>query len=170
MIITPTTDVLEEQAVSGRWRSMTRAHAGAWNNPNFAMNYVVDWLVNVLTIAGWAQQEKRAETLFAMFRERMSRMVDLILRLRKGIGEDITSAHIDAKRFRSGEVFDSRTMDDTYADDRRNTGQVRGVFSPTTASPGEKVAGTTEIGLVRVVKGHQPFILLKPKVVLCSAL
>jgi hypothetical protein len=97
-------------------------------------------------------------------------MVDLILRLRKGVGEDITSAHIHAKRVRAGETFNSRLMDDTYADDRRNTGQVRGVFSPTSASSGEKVAGTTELGLVRFVKGHQPSLLLKPKVVLCSAL
>jgi hypothetical protein len=162
--------LIEEQAVSGRWRSMTRAHARVWETPEFATNSVVDELVHVLTVAGWAQQEDKKASLIGMFRERLSMIADLTIRLRKGIGEDITSAHIDPKRFRAGEKFDSRTMDDTYADDRRNGEQVRGVDGLSEASSGEKVAGTTEIGLVRVVKGHQPEVLLKPKVVLCSAL
>jgi hypothetical protein len=161
---------IEEQAVSGRWRSMTRAHDIAWDTPDFAINFVVNSLIHILTIAGWAQQENKGEVFIGMFRERVSMIVDLTLRLRKGIGEDITSANINPKRFHAGENFDSRVMDDTYAGDRGNGEHVHSAISPGSASSGEKVAGTTEIGLVRVVKGHQPEVLLKPKVVLCSAL
>lgn len=161
--------IIEEQAVSGRWRSMTRAHARARDTPDFATNYIVDGLVHVLTIAGWVQDNKKT-ALINMFQGRVSMIVDLTIRLRKGTGEDITSATINLKRFHSGEKFDSRVMDDTYADDRRNGEQMGSVFSPRLVSSGERVAGTTEIGLVRVVKGRQPEELLKPKVVLCSAL
>lgn len=148
---------------------MTRAHARARDTPDFATNYIVDGLVHVLTIAGWVQDNKKT-ALINMFQGRVSMIVDLTIRLRKGTGEDITSATINLKRFHSGEKFDSRVMDDTYADDRRNGEQMGSVFSPRLVSSGERVAGTTEIGLVRVVKGRQPEELLKPKVVLCSAL
>jgi len=150
---------------------MTRAHARALENPDFAMTYVIKKLVDVLTIAGWAQQGDKEKALLGMFRERVSVVVDMALRLRKGIGEDITSASIDPLYFRPGKNFDSRMMNDTYADDRRNVKQpVRGVISTESAISGEHVAGTTEIGLLRVVKGHEPEVLLKPKVVLRSAL
>ena len=147
---------------------MTRAYSRTWDTPDFAINVIVNGLAHVLTIAGWAQQENKEAVLSRMFRGRVLVIAEMALRLRKGIGEDITSANIFLKACRSGEEFDSRVMDDTYADSRRNGEQVRGTSSANSAS--EKVAGTTEIGLVRVVKGHQPEILLKPKVVLCSAL
>lgn len=149
---------------------MTRVHARESDDPDFATNAVVKGLVDVLIIAGWARHEDREQALMSTFRERVSMFVDLTLRLRKGIGEDITSTHITPKWLRSGEKFDSHIMDDTYADDRRNGKHVRGLSSPSSTGSGEKVAGTTEIGLVRVVKGRQPEVLLKPKVVLCSAL
>lgn len=149
---------------------MTRAHTRAWESPDFAINAIVDGLIHVLTFAGWTQQENKDGVFISMFRERVWMIVELMLRLRKGIGEDITSAHIHLKEFRAGEEFDPRAMDDTYADDRRNGKQASDGNDPNSASSSEKVAGTTEIGLVRVVKGHQPEILLKPKVVLCSAL
>jgi len=55
-------------------------------------------------------------------------------------------------------------MDDTYAEERTSGLEVG------SDRPGERVGGTTDIGLRRVVKGCQPEMLLKPKVVLCSAL
>ena len=127
------------------------------------MSSLTNGLVDVLILFGWVQQERKDEGLFERFQERMIKIVELALHLRQGIGEDITSAHIEAVQFRPNFTFDPNIMDDTYAEDRKVEGG-----GP--RRPSERVAGTTEIGLQRLVKGRQPEMLLKPKVVLCSAL
>jgi hypothetical protein len=168
--------LIEEQAVSGRWRSMTRAHAIPTDITEWAAAYIVRGLVDVLTVAGWAAQENKNAALIAKFQERLSIIVNLTLELRKGIGEDITSAYIAPQLFSYGEKFDAHVMDDTYADNRRSGEQVHGEAgeggSSSVSSGEEVVAGTTEIGLARAVKGqwYQFEVMLKPKVVLCSAL
>ena len=143
---------------------MTRARAKSWDDRDYIMSSLVMGLVDVLSLFGWVQEERKGGVsgLFERFRERMIKIVELALQVRQGIGENITSAHIRAVQFRPNFTFDPNIMDDTYADDRMD-GLEKGGST-------ERVAGTTEVGLERLVKGRQPEMLLKPKVVLCSAL
>jgi hypothetical protein len=87
-------------------------------------------------------------------------IVNAVLRLQAAVGEDVTSGDLGTHVVLSNTEFDPLTMDDGLPQDRE---------APVTGR-GECVAGTTDIGLHRSVKGSSLLVLSKPKVVLCSAL
>lgn len=95
-----------------------------------------------------------------MFRERLEIIANLVLRLQAAVGEDVTSGDMKTYTVASNVEFNPSTMDDVFSEGRG---------SPS-AERGGRVAGTTDIGLQRSVRGSDPVIVSKPKVVLCSAL
>lgn len=158
---------LENQAAAGRWRAMTRAQFTAENDHDVVKKYLLENLAFTLVIAGCGQSDAHTQMFFAHLQERLSTIVNHVLRLRNAIGKDITS--MDLKPFtvppQSAFVFD--TMEDTYGEARKVGGAGR---SPHVS---EKVAGTTEFGVRKCVKGTKGIeesILLKAKVIFCSAL
>jgi len=158
--------IAEDQAVSGRWRSLTRQHIQQLLNETpeniksrFAV-HIADSLADVLLCAGLHNKHSQVgEAVIAMASEKIINVVDIALRLNHMLGEDITSADIETTWVHSQEPFDSMWMEDDYGDWRGNGhGAVR-------------VLCTTDLGLRRLVKakndnGWEDKVLVKPKVAL----
>ncbi|RDB20572.1 hypothetical protein Hypma_012272 [Hypsizygus marmoreus] len=154
----------ETQAVAGRWRSMARASIDDGGKAGFQFTTIVDALTKVLVVAGCSKQETNPNAFFEKFKERLSMIINLTTRLQSAVGQEITSTDIHPWVFSAGEVFDPSTMDDTYGEERKSTSS-QGIR--------RRIAGTTELGLFKRTKyagGTRTDMLLKPKVVLCSAL
>lgn len=158
----------EEQAVSGRWRALTRTHLHRMlgREPDMSM-YMVDAFVNVLITAGY--QEKPAalqDRIMNDFAGRIRVILQAAQRLNRSIGEGVTSCDLEALYIAPSVSYDPTTMEDA--------------FNETTpkdkATTPEKVLCTTDLGLVRAEKVSgavgewQELVLLKPKVVLPSGL
>ncbi|KAF9465186.1 hypothetical protein BDZ94DRAFT_414048 [Collybia nuda] len=157
----------EKPAVSGRWRSLTRAQMRNGEDRQGMLSHVVSQVIEVLLVAGWSAQGLSAtEPGFNL--ERLVIVVDLALRLNTAIGQDITSVDILPVTIQAGAKFNSKTMEDTYAADVE-----RGHTQNEDVVANDVVAGTTDIGLRRISRdlegGPRTDILLKPKVILRSA-
>lgn len=133
----------EDQAVAGRWRSLTRAHIGVategWSQE------VMRGITSIMDLAGWttspddlAQFEKRLSSIFKALRD-----------VRKATGEDVTSADLEVYAIRRGEGFDRAHMEDSYGDDRAGPSAQEG-------EP-ERVTGPSGLGLrkVMLIKGRE---------------
>ncbi|KAF8058636.1 hypothetical protein FPV67DRAFT_1676203 [Lyophyllum atratum] len=152
-----------KQSAAGRWRSMTQCHATQSDTATHCLAWLATSIVEVLILAGYSPQDTKT-TLPDSFQEGLSVVNNLVLRLRTAIGEQVTSMDIGAFAVRSGVIFNPEEMDDTYAEERRVGGKNKA---------GERVAGSTELGLtsrVKVGEEIQTAVMLKPKVILCSAL
>ncbi|KAF8058638.1 hypothetical protein FPV67DRAFT_1676205 [Lyophyllum atratum] len=153
----------DKQSAAGRWRSMTKSHATHPKSVRRWLRWLTASIVDILILAGCAPQDTKTN-LPDSFQEGLSMINNLAFRLRTAIGEQVTSQDIIPVAFDSGCDFNPDDMDDTYAEERRAGGK---------DAAAERVAGSTELGLtsrVKVAEGTQVTILLKPKVVLCSAL
>ncbi|KAH0588422.1 hypothetical protein H2248_004271 [Termitomyces sp. 'cryptogamus'] len=151
----------EKQSVAGRWRSMTQMHAAAEDGPDLTLHMILRAVESILIVT---RVEYRPS--INQFQERLSTINTLSLHLRSSIAQRITSMDIYPFTFRPGIAFDPSRMDDTYAEERKSN--LRAV------EVGEPIAGSTELGLfsrVRAINGKvETKVMLKPKVVLCSAL
>ncbi|KAG5644297.1 hypothetical protein DXG03_008715 [Asterophora parasitica] len=108
--------------------------------------------------------EKEPTKLPDNLQSRLSMIVTLMLCLRTAIGESVTSMDIMPCIIKEGSEFNPEVMDDTYADERGPAGR---------SKDGERVAGSTELGLrslVRINQSTQEALMLKHKVILSSAL
>lgn len=157
----------ETQAVGGRWRALTRAHAqkvalqeGDLHATMVA--HISDTLVIIVVAAGCTKSYEEAYRTFTQkFGERISNIVKMASRLNKAMGEEVTSADLWPINATSGEKFDSATMED---------------FESHGEDLDEKaILCTTALGLQRsekVVRGDavefKVTTLLKPKVALES--
>jgi hypothetical protein len=117
---------------------------------------------HILAVAGWSQRLLNEQGFLAVFHEKLARIGTLALRLQTTVGEAITSGDMRSLSILPNANFDPNIMEDGFLENRRSA------ETPTLA--GERVAGTTDIGLQRSMKGSIFQVLRKPKVVLCSAL
>ena len=147
----------EEQAVSGRWHAITRAHTRpsteTWTTE------LCQKLFSILTIAAWAPNYPDSKALFI---RRLPPIFKAVSELRIVLGEKFISADLDVPGFDCDTPYDPLVMDDAYGDYRH----------PNDKQALETVVGTTGIGLkVRKTKGAPHFEnVISAKVVLESTL
>ncbi|KAF5374678.1 hypothetical protein D9615_008988 [Tricholomella constricta] len=152
----------DKQSAAGRWRSMIQSHATRSDTLAHSLRWITHCTAETLVLAGWSPPE--SSRFPDNLQDRLSVIINLALRLRTAIGENITSIDILPITVEQGSEFNPETMDDTYAEDK-------GPFRKSKA--GERVAGSTELGLCSRIKVDEDFqggMLLKPKVILCSVL
>ncbi|KAG6918268.1 hypothetical protein DXG01_015642 [Tephrocybe rancida] len=155
----------EEQAVSGRWRALTRKYL-----PNTAEHELsllfVDAFVNILLVADavmiHAELQKAIETRFA---ERVSIIVKGAQRLRKAIGEEVTSCDFEVLFVNYDTPFSPAQMDDAFV-----SGFEKGREEP------EPVLCATELGLEKNERqpgkegSWESIVLVRPKIALKSGI
>ncbi|KAF8161577.1 hypothetical protein B0H34DRAFT_653515 [Crassisporium funariophilum] len=157
----------EEQAVSGRWRQLTRTHLQRMLTyaPDLSTD-MAEAFANILVAAGLKDTPAALhEQIMTCFGERIQLVMKYAQQLNKKIGEGITSCDLEALYIAPDVTYNSGSMEDYLgADD----------LSP--AKPQEQVLCTTDLGLVRAEKVSgttgewQESVLLRPKVVLPSGL
>ncbi|RXW25680.1 hypothetical protein EST38_g187 [Candolleomyces aberdarensis] len=151
----------EDQAVAGRWRSLTKAHLPSsttgWDHSLMLA------ICSSMSVAGWAT---RSTEEVAHIEKRLSSIFKPLIDLRKATGEDVTSADLEISIVQPGHTFDPAYMEDAYADGRSS--------SKSKKSAPEAVISTSGLGLHRLVVKRakvggvqrQMEILSMPKVVL----
>lgn len=126
----------EEQAVSGRWRAITHAHArisaSGWASEVSAI------LVKILPISGYDPSSYPQSE----FEQKLEPIFKTVLDLRIALGEHFTSADIEPYTVSPGRHFDPKVMGDSLADGRaqRENQDLQGVRS-------DMVVATSGIGL-----------------------
>jgi len=161
----------EDQAISGRWRALTRTHVQSMLHGDSDVSldlvpHIADTLVDVLLVAGLkSTHEQIHEVVMSTFGEKLTIVVRAALALNWVIGKDITSADLEPITVLWETEFDPALMEDVNGSDSGGGLKV-GV---------EHVLCTTDLGLQRVVKSKeegepvwQTNMLLKPKVALES--
>lgn len=156
----------ETQAISGRWRALTRAHAQkvALQHDDLhstMVTHISDTLVVIMVAAGCTKNYDDAYREFTQkFGERVSNIVKMAVRLNKIIGEEVTSADLWPTHGAAGEKFDGDSMED---------------FEGQSDQAGKPVLCTTALGLARSEKlaatdtaEFKYAVLKKPKVALES--
>jgi len=154
----------EEQAVSGRWRAITRAQERTSSDV-----YKKDLMKNlyaILKISFWFLPSEHQSGLEQNFLPFFKAIDDLKISL----GEKFTSADLEAYEISAGKEYDAHYMVDAFGDARRNRSQ---------QDHSDTVAGTAGIGLQNIIyirgpDGHfekkQSENVLSPKVILSSTL
>ncbi|KAH6897980.1 hypothetical protein BKA70DRAFT_746930 [Coprinopsis sp. MPI-PUGE-AT-0042] len=102
----------EDQAVAGRWRSLTRAHlsisTAEWTKD--AMRVITC----IMGLAGWNTQMPDDLT---QFERRLESIVKALCEARKATGEDVTSADLEVFVVYRGDDYHPGLMEDSYGDD-----------------------------------------------------
>ncbi|EIW80578.1 hypothetical protein CONPUDRAFT_57412 [Coniophora puteana RWD-64-598 SS2] len=164
----------ENQAVAGRWRALTRAHAQKIafredaQHSTLLVTNLSEALVLVLVAAGCAgTYDETYKRIASAFGARISALVDMATRLNRAMGEEVTSADLWPAYIEFGTPFNGDDMRDMYAED--------GDDANAQESEGHVVLCTTELGLIRSekaqVEGRPEFStthLVKAKVALES--
>ena len=126
----------EQQAVSGRWRALTRAQirptSATWRDE------LMKGLGNIFKIAEWSIGS--GEKLIA-FEQKLPAIFKAVEDLRLALGEKVTSIDLEISVARPGVPFDHRWMEDGYSYARKGN----------TKKTIKSVAGTTGIGLKKVI-------------------
>ncbi|KDR69829.1 hypothetical protein GALMADRAFT_255647 [Galerina marginata CBS 339.88] len=154
--------VSEEQAVSGRWRALTRSRTRP-TSENW-MAEVIEHLRGVLIIASWDSPPSPENQ--SAFEQKLVPIFKAVEDLRVALGEKFTSADLEVGTVRSGSKFEP-WMEDAYGDGRQSGGK---------QASQDIVCGTTGLGLKQVIidKGLNPperfTPVLPPKVVLRSTI
>jgi len=151
----------EEQAVSGRWRALTRRHTRpgteTWTKELYQR------LQSVMIVASWGPRIPENEE---SYRNRLPSIFKAINELRIATGEKFTSADLDIFVFECDKAYDPTIMEDAYGDGRQSSGK---------RAP-EAIVGTTGIGLGKVVsEGSEGDVLqvqtlIPAKIVLTSTM
>jgi len=151
----------EEQAVSGRWRALTRTHTRP--STETWCKELYKKLQSVLTMASWAPRSPENEESYG---NRLPSFFKAINELRMAIGENFTSADLVISVFECDKIYDPAIMEDAYDDGRQFSGK---------RAP-EAIVGTTGIGLGKVMAErsakHQFRVqtLIPAKIVLTSTM
>jgi len=123
----------EEQAVSGRWRALTRANLNTRASTETWERELLSKLQSVLMIASWGIRSPGS------YGHRLPSIFKAISELRVAIGE-FTSAELDIFVFECDRIYNPAHMDDAYSGGRQSSGK---------RAP-EVIVGTTGIGLGKV--------------------
>ncbi|KAJ7578242.1 hypothetical protein C8J56DRAFT_797701 [Mycena floridula] len=144
----------ESQAVSGRWRALTRKYAKYHESDTVQISRLLQKFVEavaaVLHLSGW--KLSIANQLKSQIEGKLSAVVQLMLELDKAMGCEVTSWDFSVSRVKIGTTFSSTTAVDVN----------QGVNIPARS----KIIGTADLGLAVQAKGSQRIITLKPKVIL----
>ncbi|KAH0588420.1 hypothetical protein H2248_004269 [Termitomyces sp. 'cryptogamus'] len=151
----------EEQAISGRWRALTRRYL-----PNVAeheLSYLfIDAIINILLVANAVQShDELLKTVETRFAERIAIIVRSAQNLRKAIGEGVTSCDFEVIFIDHDTMFSPAQMDDEYAGDFEQEGPV---------------LCTVQLGLQKIERrsGKEAIwegtILVRPKIALKSGI
>ncbi|KAG6918258.1 hypothetical protein DXG01_015632 [Tephrocybe rancida] len=146
------------QSVFGRWRAMTRSQTNYAESQGSVYIYLHRRIRDVLSLAGWPSHIPSNQAFLERFKDRIEHIVRLSLKLHRVASEDMTSRELRTRMVYPEEKFDGSVMDEAFPDEM-NRGE----------RTGERVSGTTDLGLMRIV-GSESRILRKPKVVVLSAL
>jgi len=152
----------EEQAVSGQWRALTRAHTRPSRTETWK-NELYQKLTSVLKIASWAPRSAESGECFS---DLLPSLFKAFNQLRMVIGEKFTSADLDTRVFECDRIYNPAQMDEAYtsSDGRHSSGK----------RASEAIVGTTGIGLEKFIaetKGvRRVRILIPAKIVLWSTL
>lgn len=136
----------EDQAVSGRWRSITRAQLRR-SSPNDVggLQSFVNAIKGILDVAGWSIRDADQEQLERV----LSPLSKAVQSLRKALGEDVTSLDMEVTTIDAGQMFDAEHMEDGFGGSGKSSSPSRLKI----ASAPENVVGTTGLGL-RTRKGQ----------------
>jgi len=151
----------EDQAVSGRWRALTRANTRP--NSESWKDELYQRLQSILIIAAWGPRTTENEQSYG---NRLPSIFKAINELRIAIGEKFTSADLEIFVFECDMPFDSVSMEDAYGDGRQTGGK---------RAP-EAIVGTTGIGLAEVIvertakDGFRVRTVIPAKIVLASTM
>lgn len=165
--------ILEDQEIAGRWRALTRTYArrtlqNGLDISSSLRSNILGIIRDVLLVAGCtAYPLIIQEELGSKLSERMSALINLTIRLRQALGEEITSGDLHVTWIPSDVEFDPATMEDIGGQGLARIRQDR---------KKERVLCTTELGLQRLVRagprGYErswhKTDLLKTKVALLS--
>ena len=137
--------VSEDQAVSGRWRSITRAQLrrSSPNDVNGLQSFVRA-IKGILDVAGWTTQDAGQEH----FERVLSPLSKAVQSLRKALGEDVTSMDMEVTTIDAGQIFDGEHMEDSFGGGKSSSPSRLKI-----SSAPENVVGTTGLGL-RTRKGQ----------------
>ncbi|KAJ2917959.1 hypothetical protein MD484_g2422, partial [Candolleomyces efflorescens] len=118
----------EDQAVVGRWRSITKSHipfsTGGW------WNSLTRTLVSIMKAAGWvALPDDGGRHL----QQRLAPIFQLLVELRRAMGEVVTAVDLELVGINSGEPFDQISMQAACSDGRNE--------SPDSGRSGQKKVG-----------------------------
>lgn len=157
----------EAQAISGRWRALTRANiprrqCDELQLTSLLTTKLLSGLADILLAAGCnASQAELVTALSSKFREKVLFLVTLAVRVNKIVGEDVTSGDLEVLTVPPASLFDPANMEDVYNEAASGTGA--------------RVLCTTDLGLRKRVrismtgekeKQWAVTTLLKPKVAL----
>ncbi|KAF8959230.1 hypothetical protein BDZ97DRAFT_1667372 [Flammula alnicola] len=158
----------EEQAISGRWRQLTRTHLQRMlaHEPDLSSD-MMNAIANIFTTAGLKDSPEMVhERISNRFAARIAVVMKLAQGLNKRIGEGITSCDLEALYIAPDVTYNSITMEDAM-----------GLASAGGVGSGrETILCTTDLGLVRAEKiagamgDWKESVLLRPKVVLYSGI
>ncbi|KAI0314646.1 hypothetical protein OF83DRAFT_1063485 [Amylostereum chailletii] len=151
----------EPEQVARKWRSLTHQYA-RWTRQDRSkaqktiVNHIKEHLADVLVAAGHASDHMMSlAAVHARVGAHVSNVVRLAFELNEVLGQGLGAYDMSPAHFSYGTTFDPETMQDGYPttmpediDGRRG-----------------KVLCTTDLGLVRVMKGRED-VLVKPKVAL----
>lgn len=153
----------EDQAVSGRWRALTRRHLQRMlaEEPDLTI-YMVNAFVNIILTARWHNDSTALqEYLIETFGHKIGEVLEKAKKLNKAIGEEIIQCDLEALYITPDMVYTEMTME-VVGDE-----QIGG-------SGGDRVLCTTKLGLVKAVKTPGwvgewvEAMLMKPTVILRS--
>ncbi|KAF8901880.1 hypothetical protein CPB84DRAFT_1776901 [Gymnopilus junonius] len=158
----------EEQAVSGRWRQLTRSHLQRMlvQEPDLTTD-MVDACAKIFVVAGLKGIPSAVhERIMDKFGKTISRLMTQAQQLNKKIGEGVTSCDLEALYIAPDVAYNVSMMEDAL-------GTPAGKEEK---DMHEKILCTTDLGLVRAEKisgrigEWQESVLLKPKVMLHSGI
>ncbi|CAA7260335.1 unnamed protein product [Cyclocybe aegerita] len=156
----------EEQAVSGRWRQLTRTHLQRMlaHEPEQLAVDMVDVFSNIIVTAGLKESPATVhERIMTSFGDRIRMAMKHAQNMNKKIGEGITSCDLEVLYIVPEIPFNPNMMEDA-------------IGSTSITNNHESVVCTTDLGLARTEKlsgtigQWNEAVLLKPKVVLPSGL
>lgn len=153
----------EDQAVSGRWRALTRRHLQRMlaEEPDLTI-YMVNAFVNIILTAGLHNDSTALqEYLIETFGHKIGELLEKAKKLNKVIGEEIIQCDLEALYIAPDMVYTEMTMEVVGDEQVGGTG-------------GDRVLCTTKLGLVKAVKRTgkvgewDEAVLLRPAVILQS--
>ncbi|KAG6918262.1 hypothetical protein DXG01_015636 [Tephrocybe rancida] len=137
-----------------RWRAITERQLKTPSDATVQAEmeeYLFKNLADALTVSGWKKSPESARDLLAVFRERITQIAKLALRLNTTLGDELEVFAVD-----SDELFNAEHMDDAYTGDGDEDREDAGA-----------VMCTTDLGLKTSLDGS---ITLKPKIILQAML
>ncbi|ETW80439.1 hypothetical protein HETIRDRAFT_452034 [Heterobasidion irregulare TC 32-1] len=160
----------EPPEISGRWRALTHRYTqkAFYKGPAPEIS-LTDYLVEKLTLCVLCAALDRdhaqiKQTIFQKAGDGLHEVATFALKLNKIIGEEVTASMLSPMVIKGGDVFDARSMEDTFSD--------RG--AKTKVKESVPVMCTTSMGLIRdVIRDDGKLdraVLLRPKVTLESVL